>query len=90
MNVIIIIVYYVYVLKSTVSRRFYVGYSSDLRRRLKEHNEGRSRSDKGYSPWELVYYEAYRDKSVATKREKQLKNHAAKNEVLTRLGFEAK
>lgn len=83
--------YYVYVLKSTVvSSRFYIGYSSDLRRRLKEHNDTRSKSDEGYSPWELVYYEAYRDKSIATKREKQLKNHAAKNELLTRLGFEAK
>ncbi len=48
------------------------------------------KSDKGYSPWELVYYEAYRDKLVATKREKQLKNHAAKIDLIVRLGFEAK
>jgi len=83
-------VYYVYVLKSTILKRFYIGYSSDLRRRLKEHNDSRSKSDKGYSPWELVYYEAYKDKLTATKREKQLKKHAAKTDLIVRLGFEAR
>lgn len=79
------IMYYVYVLKSLVVNRFYIGYSSDLRRRLKEHNNGRSKSDKGIFPWKLIYYEAYAHKLDATKREKQLKNHAAKDDLLKRL-----
>ncbi len=77
--------FYVYVLKSQKDGRVYVGYSTDLKSRFKRHTEGRVRSTQAYRPWVLVYYEAYLAKSDATKREKQLKLHAAKNELLSRL-----
>ncbi len=82
--------YYVYLLRSLRWNRFYVGYSTDLKKRFSEHNSGSVGSTKFYIPWELVYYEAYKDKLTATKREKQLKNHAAKIDLIVRLGFEAK
>ena len=81
--------YYVYVLKSVRVSRFYVGYCSDLRKRVAEHNNGVTKSTKGFTPWKLIYYEAYTEKQLATKREKQLKNHAAKADLLVRLGYEA-
>ena len=71
--------YYAYVLKSLVNGDVYIGYSEDLRTRLEYHNTGRVRSTKGNKPWSLVYYEAYLNKFDATKREKQLKMHAAKS-----------
>ena len=70
--------HYVYVLKSAVNARLYVGRSDNLRKRFTQHNSGRVKSTKGYMPWTLVYYEAYQAKLDVTKREKQLKMHAAK------------
>lgn len=53
----------------------YIGSTSDLRRRVREHNSGKSRSTKRYMPWELVYYEAYLSEVDAREREKKLKHH---------------
>ncbi len=77
--------YYVYVLKSLKNSDVYVGFTNNLRVRFKSHNSGRVKSTKGYMPWILVYYEAYKAKSDATKRERQLKMHAAKDKLIERL-----
>lgn len=58
--------YYVYVLKNRVEGQIYIGYTEDLRRRLQQH--------KNKNP-ELIYYEAYKSRSDARKREKNLKYH---------------
>jgi putative endonuclease len=50
-----------------------VGYTSDLRRRLKEHNEGRNFSTKHSKPYEVIFYEAYLCEDDAKRREKYLK-----------------
>ena len=70
--------YYVYLLKSKKNGDVYVGYTDNLKRRLDEHNQGKSMYTKSYKPWILVFYEAYRSKKDTTKREKELKIHAAK------------
>lgn len=77
--------YYVYCLLSTKTSDLYVGYSDDLKRRFIEHNNGSVKATKGYRPWILIYYEAYRAKKDATMREKQLKMHKAKQELKTLL-----
>jgi len=66
--------YYVYVLKiqEKGGKEFYIGYTSDLRKRIAEHKSGNTRSTKNRNP-NLVYYEAYNDKYLALKREKGLK-----------------
>ncbi len=64
--------YYVYVLCNSRGG-LYVGYSSDLRRRLREHNSGKERSTRG-ERWKLVYYEAYLSKEDALGRERKLKH----------------
>ena len=64
--------YYVYVLVNDKNGR-YIGYTDDLRKRVAEHKEGRSRYTKGYSNWKLCYYEAFANQSDARKREKALK-----------------
>ena len=66
--------FYVYVLISKkVLAQTYVGYSTDLRQRLIQHNSGRSRATKPYAPWELLFYEAYQSKIDAKRREKYFK-----------------
>jgi len=77
--------YYVYILKSHKNKDIYVGRSSDLRTRLAFHNSGKVKSTKAYTPWTLIYYEAYRSKTDSTKREKELKIHAAKEALRQRL-----
>jgi len=77
--------YYVYALKSTKNGDIYIGSTEDLRTRVKLHNFGKVKSTKAYKPWGLIYYEAYLSKSDAAKRERELKIHAAKNELLKRL-----
>ncbi len=61
--------FYVYVLKSLKDKRFYIGYSHDIKRRLEEHNQGLVHSTKNRRPLELVYYEAYQDELKARKQE---------------------
>ena len=63
--------YYVYVLCNSRGN-LYVGYSGDLRRRIREHTRGGSRSTSG-DRWKLVYYEAYLSKGDAVERERKLK-----------------
>ena len=63
--------YYVYVIQNE-NNELYIGYTHDLKRRLEEHNTGKSTYTSHHS-WELVYYEAYRSKADATQREAKLK-----------------
>ena len=64
--------YYVYVIKNK-DNKLYIGYTSNLVQRLKEHNEGKSEHTKKYLPWRYVYFEGYADQNEATDREKKLK-----------------
>ncbi len=64
--------FYVYVLKCS-NKDLYIGYSDDLKRRLHEHINGNVKSTKSKLPVILIYYEAYKDKRDATKREYNLK-----------------
>ena len=63
--------YYVYVLKLNEDK-IYVGYTSNLKQRYKQHKQKQVKSTKGYEI-ELVYYEAYKAKADAITREAKLK-----------------
>ena len=65
--------FYVYILKSRQNDKLYTGYTSDLKQRLKEHNQGLNLSTKSGIPWKIVYYEACIEKSDAKRREIYLK-----------------
>jgi len=65
--------YFVYILKSKKNDRLYIGYTNNLRERLKEHNKGLVRASKPYVPWDIAYYEAYFSKNEALHREQNLK-----------------
>jgi putative endonuclease len=65
--------YFTYILKSKIKDRYYIGSCEDLTLRLERHNSGGSISTKAYIPWEIVYYEEYKTKSKALKREIHLK-----------------
>jgi len=66
--------YYVYLLESQKDKSWYIGSTSDLRKRFDSHNEGNNISTKGKILWELIYYEAYVDEIDSKKREKFFKS----------------
>jgi len=66
--------FYVYILRSESDDGFYIGFSTDLRRRMKEHQEGKSFATSYRGPWRLIYYEAYLEEQDAIGREKFLKS----------------
>jgi putative endonuclease len=68
----------VYVLKIEKDGRFYVGMTHNLARRLHEHNSGKTKSTKGYIPWQLVHQEIFETRVEARAREKYLKSGAGK------------
>ncbi len=65
--------YFVYVLESEIDGRLYKGQTSDIEKRLTEHNSGKTKSTKGYKPWKLVYFERYETRDEALLREKYFK-----------------
>lgn len=71
--------YYVYVLQSLRRKDWlYKGSTSDLKKRVKEHNAGKNFSTSPYKPFKLIYYEAYLLKLDAEDREKYLKTSMGK------------
>lgn len=69
--------YYAYILHSLVKDRYYIGHTSNLEKRLDQHNSGRTRSTSAYKPWKLVCFEKYETKSEAYKREREIKKYKA-------------
>lgn len=67
--------YYLYILQSENDQTFYVGYTSDLGVRLKQHNAGKVRYTKGHVPYKVVYTEEYRTEKEAKEREKHIKRY---------------
>jgi len=65
--------YYVYALYSKRSNKFYIGLTSNLKRRLLEHKRGKTHTTYRMPEWKLVYYEYCLSKKDAELREKQLK-----------------
>jgi putative endonuclease len=78
--------YYVYVLKSLKNNRFYTGSTSDISRRLNEHNSGKNKSTKYTYPFELVYQERYDSRSAAYRREMYLKTGNGRRELKQLMG----
>lgn len=77
--------YYVYVLRSLFHKFIYVGFTTDLKRRFKEHNNKEELSTKHYAPFELIHYEAYRNEKDAKRREEYLKITKGKTTLKTML-----
>jgi predicted GIY-YIG superfamily endonuclease len=71
--------YYVYMLRSEASpAQRYVGFTTDLKTRLKTHNAGGSVHTSKYKPWKLVCYMAFVDKQRAREFEFYLKSGSGK------------
>ena len=76
---------FIYALNNEVNSEIYVGITSEIERRLREHNSGKSRYTKAYRPWYLFYSEASEDYTSARKREKYFKTTTGRRELRKKL-----
>jgi len=77
--------FYVYVLLSEKDKQFYTGYTSDIIKRIEEHNQGMVQSTKNRRPLKIIYWEGSLNQQDATRREKYLKSGNGKANLRNRL-----
>ena len=68
------IMFYVYIIQSQNDGKLYKGFTSNLKKRIKAHNQGEVKSTRNRRPFILLYQEEYESKKEALKREKFLKS----------------
>ncbi len=78
-------IWYTYVLYSKKLDKFYIGLTDDLKRRLKEHRDGKTYTTLRMKGHKLVYYEVCLSKKDAQAREKQLKTGFGRGYLRKRL-----
>ena len=79
------VVFYVYVLRSETAAGFYIGFSSNLTKRLRDHESGAAFATSYRGPWKLIYYEAYLDRDDALGRERYLKSGSGRRFLKSQL-----
>ena len=77
----------VYILRHSITKQIYIGFTQDLQRRLAEHNAGGQKAThRREGKWMLVYAEMYRAKVDAAERERMLKHHgSSKRKLMDRI-----
>ena len=65
--------FYVYVLESTIDGKRYIGYTSNIKKRLEEHKTGGTPSTQPRRPFKMVYFEGCLNSNDAKRRERYLK-----------------
>lgn len=69
------LVFFLYILRSEKTGRYYIGQTHDLEHRLSLHNQGRVRSTKAFLPWQLVHQESYETRLDSMRRESEIKGY---------------
>ena len=70
------VMHFIYLLQSRKNnQKFYIGITSNLKKRITEHNNGESVYTNRYKPWEIIYFEAFLSRDDARNRERALKHH---------------
>lgn len=67
--------YYVYILRSLKDYRYYIGSTKDIKKRIEEHNSGKTISLRNRIPLKLVYSEEFTSRTEAFRREKKIKSY---------------
>ncbi|BCX15014.1 MAG: hypothetical protein KatS3mg088_697 [Patescibacteria group bacterium] len=67
--------FWVYILESLKNGRRYIGTSSNPKKRLEQHNLGKTRSTKPYIPYKIIHLEKFETKKQALIRERKLKSY---------------
>ena len=77
--------YYLYILESESTGRYYIGQTDNLERRVSEHNDPGytgSRTTKRFKgPWKLVYSEEFETRPEAMSRERKIKSWKSREAI---------
>lgn len=65
--------FYVYILQSQTTKKYYVGSTQDVANRLREHNSGETKSIRHGIPWELIHQESFPTRAEAMRQENKIK-----------------
>ena len=82
-----IIMFYVYILKSKYSGKIYTGFSKNLKNRIKKHLNKGVHTTQRMGEIELVFYEAYKSEKDARRREIYLKTTKGKKTLKLMLKY---
>jgi len=66
--------HYVYILESLKDKSRYIGVTSDLKNRLREHNSAETKSNKTKIPYKIIWYSVFSNKYTAYDFERYLKS----------------
>lgn len=77
--------FYVYILLSQKDDKFYIGYTSDLKKRIIQHKEGKVISTSKRLPVKLIYFEGYLKKEDAERNEKYYKTTKGREDLRKKL-----
>ena len=67
--------FYTYIIQSVSNRKYYIGSTQNIDKRIKRHNSGFNKSTKNKGPFKLVYTESFPTRIGAYKRERQIKSY---------------
>ncbi len=77
--------YYVYILQSSTTGRYYVGSTGNLEQRIEQHNthkySGSEYTKRSEGTWVLVYSEEHETRKEAVKRERQIKSWKSRKAI---------
>lgn len=79
--------YYAYVIQSEVDGSLYKGHREDLKQRLQQHNNGKTKSIKHKTPYKLIYSEEFSERIDAIKKEKYFKTAAGRRYINLKLAL---
>mgnify|MGYP001595735303 len=73
--------FYVYILKSLIFGRYYIGSCDNIEKRLFQHNGGKVKSTKAFTPWKLMKQEEFMTRKEAIIRERRLKSWKSRTAI---------
>ena len=77
--------FHVYILLSLRDAKFYTGFTSNLKLRIEQHNNGEVASTKNRRPLALIYYECYLQEADARRNEKYYKTTKGRTDLRKKL-----
>lgn len=76
------IFFYTYILQSETTQGLYIGYTSDIERRLKQHNESTGKYTSNKGKWNIIFYKKFDNKKDSISLERKLKGWKNKTRIL--------
>ncbi|MBL7784126.1 MAG: GIY-YIG nuclease family protein [Saprospiraceae bacterium] len=74
--------FYVYILYSQLTGKFYVGQTNHLENRIERHNQGQVSSTKNGRPWQLIHYFECNSRSESMLLESKIKKRGIQRFLL--------